>query len=915
MSFKQYDLDKSSVFGFGNVARVYIPYLTGNLRRKNPDMSSTVPYFPSLIGTTLTIEQGGDFTGTTIVTFTSNGYAQAIADITTAGAGNFIGVDSSGYLSIKGAYSGGQNYLKLTGGTAQTIVGMQAYPSPAGISYAGEIDTAKSNFYEKSVKGESVAIQNEGLNRENWNRGLAAVSHILDTVKANQDKEIAVPREFDVSITGTSFTISSDERLYVNVDNILVSQPSLDQIDNVVSILDEYHNQIFDSNGDRVRVTSITYGPLVNQTQSFADWSVADGKQVFGALTHFQKAKATYTIQDVIGNTLRITGGNAVTDKIQPNDTIVISGATNKNPFSHNGEFLVDKVLSSDLVQIRPKGITDFKLFALETPSSINPLVGLGEVLGTATIYVGKFIPLTMKADYMYFNLSASLPAGTYKVRLAIGRTVKELLKEDFSSSDVISPFGGQIELGSKLLTTLSDSLKPRIISKPSSITSKTLLAEFFNNTTVGAVGSRIYTNDLGGVDIVYNGKWNGASYNKDDLAQEIVRISENGTEIFLGDSAFAITLDHVNDIFTAGSSTNYLKVDQPSGTASATITNSFDVKDGMYTILSVPNFDGLLSGQISAQQGINLGTGFSTDAQHLVEKINYTCNTSANKYTLLSETNLSGAKRREYVKDDGTSVDTFNARWTGVAWAKDNIAETSLKNLKGNEGQFEFIDVSGLSPFTDTSWDDKNDFKFYQFNEEFCKRIPTVTTIDETIGSLFSIYSITNASWFNTLLPTGFGEVSCKANAIGAFSSVANSSVLNFGSSNFNLIIKISCLNFSILDTMTNGGLYVGGLGLGENIILRTGSDVTSWYIQYQGGVPLDTGISNGTTEIVVAFRRIGDILYTYVNKVLLDTRAWAVSHVEFLPTIGTQGTSTVLNQEIFKINTFKQWVSSVEY
>jgi hypothetical protein len=915
MSFKQYDLDKSSVFGFGNVARVYLPYLTGNLRRKNPDMSSTVPYFPSLTGSTLIIEQGGDFTGTTTITFTSDSYAQAITDITTAGAGNFVGIDSNGYLSIKSTYSGGQNYLKLTGGTAQVIVGMQAYPSPAGISYAGEIDTAKSNFYEKSVKGESVALQNDALNRENWNRGLAAVSYILDTVKANQDKELAVPKEFDVSISGTSFTISSDDRLYVNAANILVSQPNADQIDNVVSILDEYHNQIFDNNGDRVRVTSITYGPLVNQTQSFADWSVADGKQVFGALSHFQKLKATYTIQDVIGNMLRVSGGNLLTDKVQPNDTIVISGATNKNPFSHNGEFLVDKVLSSELLQIRPKGNTDFKLFAVETPSSINPIVGLGEVLGTLTAYVGKFMPLIMKADSMYFNLSASLPAGTYKVRLAIGRSIKDLLKEDLSSSDIISPFGGQLEFGSKLLSSLTAALKPRIISKPASITSKTLFAEFFNNTTLGAVGSRIYTNSLGGLDIVYNGKWDGVTYVKDDAGQDTVRITENGTELFLGDSTFSINLDHVNNNLVAGSSTNYLEVDHPTGNISANMTSTFDVKDGTYTVLSVPNFDGLISGQISARQGINLGTGFSSDAQHLVEKINYNCNTTAGKYTLLSETTLSGPKRREYVKDDGTRVDTFNAKWSGVAWVKDSLGTASLKNIKGSEGQFEFLDVSGISPFADTSWDDKNDFKFYQFNEEFCKRIPTVTSLDEDVGELFSVYSITNSSWYNTLLPAGYGEITCKANLAAPFSSVIRASVLNFGSANFNLIFKITCLDFSVLDTMTNGGLYVGGFGIGEDIVLRTGSDVTSWYTQYQGGIPIDTGISNGPTEITAAFRRIGDVLYTYINGILIDTRAWTVSHVEFLPTIGTQGTATAINQEILTVNTVKQWVSRTDY
>ena len=120
-----------------------------------------------------------------------------------------------------------------------------------------------------------------------------------------------------------------------------------------------------------------------------------------------------------------------------------------------------------------------------------------------------------MKAGSMTFNLSSALN-GNYKVVLPIGRTLSQVLQAEFVQYLLQKESGGQIELGSKL----SSSLLPRIIIKP---VSKTLILESLGSPAA----FRIYSLPAGGVEMTYNAKWNGASYVKDDNTKEATIITE----------------------------------------------------------------------------------------------------------------------------------------------------------------------------------------------------------------------------------------------------------------------------------------------------------------------------------------------------------------------------------------------------
>ena len=855
MSWKQTNTDKTTVFGVANIARVNLPYLVANTRRKDADMTSTSAYYPGLAGTTLVIEQGGDYSGTNTITFTTDLYSTALSTINAVAPTHFKSTDYEGYLGITSLHSGNNNYIKITGGTSLSVLGLTAYPHPESISYAGEIDSPKPSIYEARSKGTAVAIKNEGINRENWNRGLAAVSSILDLTKANLDREVAFPVVYTTSITGTSFSISSDDRLFIQAESINSANPTSVDLEKVCSVTDLNGNLVFDSTGSRVVVNSITYGTLVDATQSFAVWSTADGRSVFGNLAHRQKVKVTAVITSLSGNTVKCTGANFITKKVQVNDVLKVTGATNLSPFSHNGEFIVDAVLSEDVIQIRSKGELEGVLTTGQTPACLNTFKNTGEAYGSVTIYVGSFIPLSLP---MVFNLSASLPAASYKVTLPIGRTLKSILREDTTASTVSKPSGGQIEVGSKLFTTLANALKPRIIAKPNNDTTKTLLAEFKN----GTIGSRIYTLKAGGMELVYNGVWDGTSYIKEDMTKETIIIGEDALAVFLGTTDTNVIIDWVN------------------GIVKTTMFTNFVVNDGTLDVLTVPKYDGTIASQVVSKAGIKLGTQFSSDAQHLIEKINYKANSTTGKYTLLSETTLTDSRKREYVLADGTAVSTINAKWDGTQWVKDVISKYAVKYVQDIDTFKKYVNTSlVLASFSDTDWMYSDGLRNFQFAEDFLKKDSTITAAGTIVGSYFSLVTNSNLQWDSAAdgASLGVGEIIGLGTAMPIGSAVLKAASMYVDSAaDFTFVARCRAIAKAGLDVVSNGGFYVGNEGSfpAEALKIKTGSDVSTWYVQI-GATSLNTGVANTDTYITVKFTQKANILYTFVNGVLFDTRA----------------------------------------
>ena len=348
---------------------------------------------------------------------------------------------------------------------------------------------------------------------------------------------------------------------------------------------------------------------------------------------------------------------------------------------------------------------------------------------------------------------------------------------------------------------------------------------------------------------MTYNAKWNGASYVKDDNTKEATIITESVNGVLLSTDNLSITLD-----------TTIQKIVNKYQTAC-------EFSDGMNTTLSIPSYTGLVNGNATFKSGIYLGSGFSSDTEHLVPKIQFNSNSAAGKYTLLSESILSAARKRDYVKDDGTTVITTNAAWDGTQWVKDVAANPSTKAVLDNDTFKVYKKTLNIGTFSDTSWSSKEELKHYFIDEDFMRGTSTIFT-DITSGTFLSSYfyssSTSNLQIKANSTPSSdtYGEIIIRSKNTVAFTTYNYTGFLNTGSNtDFDLNIKAACPDNASLATSgtSNTGILIGVYDIIANnytVALKAASDKTVWYVQVQGSI-FDTIVPT-SSYINILFRAV---------------------------------------------------------
>jgi hypothetical protein len=405
---------------------------------------------------------------------------------------------------------------------------------------------------------------------------------------------------------------------------------------------------------------------------------------------------------------------------------------------------------------------------------------------------------------------------------------------------------------------------------------------------------------------MTYNAKWNGASYVKDDNTKEATIITESVNGVLLSTDNLSITLD----------------------TTTQKIVNKYqtacEFSDGMNTTLSIPSYTGLVNGNATFKSGIYLGGGFSSDTEHLVPKIQFNSNSAAGKYTLLSESILSAARKRDYVKDDGTTVITTNAAWDGTQWVKDVAANPSTKAVLDNDTFKVYSTSVNSASFLDSSWAARDKLRKYIVDDEFLYPLKVTHTsdiVDGYVSDRFIVVTSTNSSHRTDLYPQigNYGELICGAKVIGAFSGDYASNLLSVGLNDFELHIKARTVTPSdvAIQSASKQGVVFGITDptTNHNIWLKSSSDVANWYCQAGNAVGDIYNTSVPSNQWVIAqFKRTNGTLYTYINNSLIDTRAFAYSLSNLYLTLFCSGTATSNNDDIFSIDYIKFWAATLD-
>jgi hypothetical protein len=375
------------------------------------------------------------------------------------------------------------------------------------------------------------------------------------------------------------------------------------------------------------------------------------------------------------------------------NNTVLISGATNTAPFSHNGEFLVDRIIDENTISIKIKSPADDLIQDTNAPSGLNPNLSVGQSFGTVAVLIGKFVTLAGKADLMYFQVNPIPPDGTYYVTAAVGRTGRTVGNTDLATL-LNKEVGALLELGSKYISTTSDALLPRLMLTSRDSGSLTLMFESRSGT--GTAYFRMYVSPLYGIHLTLNAKWSGTSWSKD---------TDNAAAYQLVLSTDGMLLQN-RQVFSNGTWTSW--------------DNS----------ITVPLND--LTGATAAtiHNGLKLGTSMvTTNAQAESPRLIYSVKN--NTFTCLSELIKEGDGYRTYIGNKEYFT-TVAAKWVTDHWVRDlGLTVSPLKVVIGPDGLAEYTCTK--SSFTDDEWVPKLDLANWTWDEEFV----TARTLSAATGPI----------------------------------------------------------------------------------------------------------------------------------------------------------------------------------
>lgn len=314
--------------------------LRGNLRRKDIDAFSPVPYFENVTqGDTLTVEgiDGNGAVAELTVGIPANASHFAALDqvISTLSGSlaalNISAFDDGGCIGLRSTLSGALGRVRVKGGTAAKALGF---------------DLSVQNFYAlgsdlaSSIEGRGLGQPyNTALPTAGENLTTDAFVRALGRVMANTDVLFSdlMRREVSLKKVGTvsaaagpqSFADLGSQKVFIGLSPTVTKE----DLAHLFFFVDQETKQV-----SQCRVTGIT-----NQ----ANANILGQDQVVVAATAITGVSN--------GSVAECPAGNFQGAGVQEGDYVTISGAGNNVPFSHNGyRWVVEEVIDATHLKLRP---------------------------------------------------------------------------------------------------------------------------------------------------------------------------------------------------------------------------------------------------------------------------------------------------------------------------------------------------------------------------------------------------------------------------------------------------------------------------------------------------------------------------------------------------------------------------------
>lgn len=426
--------------GNAEVPRDAQPRIRGALHSSAADLTHSSDYFPHVYGKFLVVHYlDSSFELQTVtVSFTtpsgdgSMSIDNVLSTINAAGGSNFHARMEDGYLVLLHGSVGDKYGLKLSAYSDSSLdaapyLGFSVYPSVRGTSLAGDLSSTPGVPTQNNPHGTCLIGKDEDLTSAGVNRAIFGVAEWFDSLTRAFEREIQIPVRvgpFSVGggnvkiIGGNTYLYLDDETLRLPIDWASSSAPSgLDLADRFTVLASADNSQKFRTSVPsfgRVAVISVLYGlptaTAVDTSKCFPTW-LAPGSTAYSiygdtggvspvAVTLLPKHTDLDTTHEteitaIDGNILTCARAQFQTCKVQPGDHLRISGATNVLPFSHNGEFIIEKVFNEETLAVRRVDDQDTLLFS---PKYLAPRLNAhkssdGETYGTVFIPIGNSLP------------------------------------------------------------------------------------------------------------------------------------------------------------------------------------------------------------------------------------------------------------------------------------------------------------------------------------------------------------------------------------------------------------------------------------------------------------------------------------------------------------------------------------------
>lgn len=687
------------LLGNTNIPRLVNPSIRGSVRRLDPDGGHIGPYFSGLTGTSLVVTVTP--VGNQTLNFISDDMGDAIAAINAVSPSNLKATDDDGYLRLTNLNPGGVNKLVIVSGLAAPILGYVLSPEPGSASYAGELDTSSAGRSRTSAQnnpqGTALLASDEDFTSSVLNRSIfGALAHI-ERLGLDLDLEIPVVRSYLTSSfihggTGKHCFLIQDSSRFP-IDSIESTNPNDFQLDALIRLRTfPTDTAVYDvtQSYPAARIQAAYYSdgvfPTVNSGVRLAVWGTLDGNSIF--TTQSIPKQLPFAITSIKGNIIESTGAHFITNTCQVGDTVVISGATNDTPFSHNGEFVIVDVYSETKIGIRAKAAREALYVGTAKPTELNASLPGGSNYGNVSVVIGGYIPATN----IMFELPSWVPAATqYYAKVLNGVRLRDLQPADFAAvfenndSTVLNILYTHITTASSLRHHAADIDAPAVSGSPDALSSGTVgaqLAALLGFVNAGIAGSGAY----GGGDPWADGTTNPATtieHQLDKIIDDLAGAGIDGTPKIRALAAGSLILGTLRDQLNQ-LDTQWLKLSRNntvSGQNSFTANQSIT---GATLFLGIAN---LVSNAMLA--------AFITPA--------------SGEHQLLWDMGnnlVTNPRLRMYLNHDNQLEFLWNARWLPSPtsnWTSDDNTKSAAKVIIGDSG----LSVQYKSPPGASNWAD----------------------------------------------------------------------------------------------------------------------------------------------------------------------------------------------------------------